>query len=283
MKTIGYRVHKAIKEIQILQGGVDSNSGMWVERFTYSIPYSKENIEQLKKLGIKEIQGGLTMGVFKLFHGTTFEGGQDIPRNGYDYDKGNSPWSCSDDARVYFYFPQTVLNRELGVDDEDATEDEWKEAEQKCLELANESAQIAQALLPNPQNRTCVLEFIFPDTPEFMHNVYDYIAEDWSCENMNLANSIDVSIINKMIKERKCEIVVHYFPFFPKLSLFYLGSLVDNPYFQEAFEKMNKIDQVSLSLVGKIDYWQIFEDLTYVEEKEGEQMIYNFKALNIDE
>lgn len=55
MKTIGYRIHKAIKEIKILQGGVDSNSGMWVERFTYSIPYSKENIEQLKKLGVKEV------------------------------------------------------------------------------------------------------------------------------------------------------------------------------------------------------------------------------------
>lgn len=55
MKTIGYRVHKAIKEIEILQGGIDSNSGMWVERFTYSIPYSKENIKQLKNLGIKEV------------------------------------------------------------------------------------------------------------------------------------------------------------------------------------------------------------------------------------
>ena len=55
MKIIGYRVHKTIKEIQILEGGGDSNSEMWVERFTYSIPYSKENIEQLKKLGIKEI------------------------------------------------------------------------------------------------------------------------------------------------------------------------------------------------------------------------------------
>ena len=55
MKIIGYRVHKAIKEIQILEGGDDNNSGMWVERFTYSIPYSKENIEQLKKLGIKEV------------------------------------------------------------------------------------------------------------------------------------------------------------------------------------------------------------------------------------
>ena len=55
MKTIGYRIHKTIKEIEILQGGVDNNSGMWVERFTYRIPLSKENVEQLKKLGIKEV------------------------------------------------------------------------------------------------------------------------------------------------------------------------------------------------------------------------------------
>ena len=55
MKIIGYKVHKAIKEIEILQGGVDSNSGMWVERFIYRIPFSKENVEQLKKLGIKEV------------------------------------------------------------------------------------------------------------------------------------------------------------------------------------------------------------------------------------
>ena len=55
MKTIGYRIDKAIKEIEILQGGVDNNSGMWVERFTYRIPYSKENVAQLKKMGVKEI------------------------------------------------------------------------------------------------------------------------------------------------------------------------------------------------------------------------------------
>ena len=55
MKIVGYKVRKAIKEIEILQGGVDSNSGMWVERFTYRIPLSKENVEQLKKLGIKEV------------------------------------------------------------------------------------------------------------------------------------------------------------------------------------------------------------------------------------
>ena len=55
MKIVGYKVHKAIKEIEILQGGVDSNSGMWVERFTYRIPLSKENVEQLKKLRVKEI------------------------------------------------------------------------------------------------------------------------------------------------------------------------------------------------------------------------------------
>lgn len=55
METIGYRIHKAVKEIEILQGGVDNNSGMWVERFAYRIPLSKENIEQLKKLGVKEV------------------------------------------------------------------------------------------------------------------------------------------------------------------------------------------------------------------------------------
>lgn len=55
MKTIGYRIHKPTKEIEILQGGVDSNSGMWVERFTYRIPLSKKNIEQLKKKGYEEV------------------------------------------------------------------------------------------------------------------------------------------------------------------------------------------------------------------------------------
>ena len=55
METIGYRIHRPAKEIEILQGGVDSNSGMWVERFAHRIPLSKENIEQLKKLGVKEV------------------------------------------------------------------------------------------------------------------------------------------------------------------------------------------------------------------------------------
>lgn len=56
MKIVGYKVHKAIKEIEILQGGIDSNSGMYFESFTYRIPYCKENIQQLKSLGVKEVK-----------------------------------------------------------------------------------------------------------------------------------------------------------------------------------------------------------------------------------
>ena len=56
MKIVGYKVHKAIKEIEILQGGIDSNSGMYFESFTYRIPYCKENIQQLKSLGVEEVK-----------------------------------------------------------------------------------------------------------------------------------------------------------------------------------------------------------------------------------
>lgn len=221
------------------------------------------------------------MGYFSLFHGTTFEGGKDIPVNGYH--PNNTIWGCSDEMKMYFYFPLTILNREFDLDEDEAEEAEWENAQFKCMDLAKESGQIAEAFSENPHNYSCVIEFRFPDTDENMREVYDYIEEDYSCPNMECANCIGIGIINKAIKEKRCEIVVHYFPFYSKLSLFYLIPLVKNQFLEASIEKLPGEEYEALMLLSEVDIpYSIYENLVYeCEEDLSQQMIYNFNAMEI--
>lgn len=221
------------------------------------------------------------MGYFSLFHGTTFEGGKDIPVNGYNPD--TNIWDCSDEMKMYFYFPLTILNREFDLDEDEAEESEWENAQFKCMDLAKESGQIAEAFSESPHNYSCVIEFRFPDTDENMREVYDYIEEDYSCPNMECANCIGIGIINKAIKEKRCEIIVHYFPFYSKLSLFYLVPLVKNQFLEASIEKLPGEEYEALTLLSEVDIpYSIYENLVYeCEEDLSQQMIYNFNAMEI--
>lgn len=221
------------------------------------------------------------MGYFSLFHGTTFEGGKDIPVNGYNPD--TNIWDCSDEMKMYFYFPLTILNREFNLDEDEAEEAEWENAQFKCMDLAKESGQIAEAFSESPHNYSCVIEFRFPDTDENMREVYDYIEEDYSCPNMECANCIGIGIINKAIKEKRCEIIVHYFPFYSKLSLFYLVPLTKNQFLEASIEKLPGEEYEALMLLSEVDIpYSIYENLIYeCEEDLGQQMIYNFNAMEI--
>lgn len=221
------------------------------------------------------------MGYFSLFHGTTFEGGKNIPVNGYH--SNSTIWDCSDDEKMYFYFPLTILNREFDLDEDEAEESEWENAQFKCMDLAKESGQIAEAFSESPHNYSCVIEFRFPDTDENMREVYDYIEEDYSCPNMECANCIGIGIINKAIKEKRCEIVVHYFPFYSKLSLFYLVPLVKNQFLEASIEELPGEEYEALMLLSEVDIpYSIYENLIYeCEEDLSQQMIYNFNAMEI--
>ena len=221
------------------------------------------------------------MGYFSMFHGTTFEGGQNIPIHGYNPD--TNIWSCSDEMKMYFYFPLTILNRDFGLDEDEAEESDWENAQFRCMDLAKESGQIAEAFSESPHDYSCVIEFRFPDTDENMKEVYDYIEEDYSCPNMECANCIGIGIINKAIKEKRCEIVVHYFPFYSKLSLFYLVPLVKNQFLEASIEKLPGEEYEALMLLSEVDIpYSIYENLVYeCEENLGQQMIYNFNSMEI--
>ena len=221
------------------------------------------------------------MSYFSLFHGTSFEGGKNIPIHGYNPD--TNVWNCSDEMKMYFYFPLTILNREFDLDEDEAEETEWENAQFRCMDYAKESGQIAEAFSENPHNYSCVIEFRFPTTDENMREVYDNIEEDYSCPNMEYANCIGIGIINKAIKEKRCEIVVHYFPFYSKLSLFYLVPLVKNQFLEASIEKLPGEEYEALMLLSEVNVpSSLYENLILeCEEDISQQMIYNFNSMEI--
>lgn len=190
--------------------------------------------------------------MFKIFHGTTFDGAQNIMKNGFDYLHGNA-WSCSVPKQVYFYELNYIIEHEADGDEDVAIN--------IAKEWANGNAQIQNALLKNPNKYTCVLELQFEDD-----GVYGDFYPDDSCDNTYGAVCIDQEIINNFIREGKCKIIPHYYPFCVKLSLIYLMSLVNNEYFAEAFENMNECERQALVSLSKSEYF--FEDIFFCEEVE---------------
>ena len=191
-----------------------------------------------------------------LYHGTTLEAMQEIIKGKYDPNKTN--WDCSNPGNMYCW------DEDLLAEWEDVEEDE---KERLCLERANEDAQIANAVLENPNDLTYVLKF------ELENDLYKelekgkFIYKDESCENMYGSIEFDSCKLNQLIKEKKIHITVYTFKFYVKMSLFYLISLIDNPYFQETLEKMPSFDYEALQKLSKTEGWAgIYEDLIYQDE-----------------
>ena len=192
-----------------------------------------------------------------LYHGTTFEAMQEIIKGKYDPDETN--WHCSNPGNMYCW-------------DEDLLT-EWEDVEEEnekvrlCLERANENAQIANAILERPHDLTYVLKFELEDDLYKELEEDKFIYKDESCENMYGSIEFDGCKLNQLIKEKKIRITVYVFKFFVKMSLFYLSSLVDNPYFQETLEKMPSFDYEALQKLSRTKGWVgIYEDLIYQDE-----------------
>ena len=100
---------------------------------------------------------------------------------------------------------------------------------------------------------------------------------------MEYANCIGIEIINKAIKEKRCEIVVHYFPFYSKLSLFYLVPLVKNQFLEASIEKLPGEEYEALMLLSEVNVpSSLYENLILeCEENISQQMIYNFNSMEI--
>ena len=167
-----------------------------------------------------------------LYHGTTIEGMRNIITGRYDPDE--TVWSCSSPGYMYAYDLEKWVECEA-YENEDL-EDQMKE----CASRANEAAQIANAIDPDPYSQTCVIEFgISDELYEFAVNE-EYIEPDSSAENMADCGAVQVDAcwLNKMIKLGKLDMRIFYYEFNRNLTPFYLSSLFENPYFEETLEKL---------------------------------------------
>lgn len=193
-----------------------------------------------------------------LFHGTTIEACNEILSGNYNPEE--TVWGCSDDFYMYVW-EQNKLAEAEGWDEFDLFSG-------GCIERANESAQIANAILPRPYDETVVIQFSVPDYlfDQLMNE--GYLDYDDSCENMYDSGAMKLrsAVINQLIKDHeKIGITVYYMPFYPKMSLFYLIGLVDNPYFEETLEKLNRADYDGLQILSKMDTCVVWEDIVFVE------------------
>ena len=167
-----------------------------------------------------------------LYHGTTIEGMRNIICGRYDPDE--TIWNCSGFGYMYAYDLEKWIEAE-GYENED-----FEDQQNGCASRANESAQIANAIDPDPYSQTCVIEFgISDELYEFAVNE-EYIEPDNSAENMADYGSVQVeaSWLNKMIKLGKLDMRIFYYEFNRNLTPFYISGLFENPYFEETLEKL---------------------------------------------
>ena len=193
-----------------------------------------------------------------LFHGTTIEAANEILSGNYNPEE--TVWNCSDDCYMYVWEQNKLTEAECW--------DEFDLVSGGCIKRANESAQIANAILPRPYDETVVIQFSVPDYLFDRLMNEGYLDYDDSCENMSDSGAMMLrsAVINDLIKaHEEIGITVYYMPFYPKMSLFYLVGLVDNPYFEETLEKLNQSDYNGLQILSKIDTCTIWEDIAYVE------------------
>ena len=169
----------------------------------------------------------------KLYHGTTVEAMKEIIQGRYDPE--STIWNCSNPGFMYVYGKDELC--EVEGWDEDCT---TLEQEDNCARRANESAQIANAILPNPEDKTCVIEFRIPNELYNWAKENDAISPDCSSENMEDygALQVDAYWLNQHIKSGEIKMWVWTFEFNPRLALFYLSGLFQNEYFEETLEKL---------------------------------------------
>ena len=169
----------------------------------------------------------------KLYHGTTIEAMKEIVQGRYDPE--STIWSCSNPGFMYVYGKDELC--EVEGWDEDCTTQEQGD---NCARRANESAQIANAILPKPGNKTCVIEFGIPDELYEWAKENDIVSPDYSYEYMENygALQVDACWLNQHIKSGEIKIRVWVFEFNPYLTPFYLSSLFYNEYFEETLEEL---------------------------------------------
>ena len=202
-----------------------------------------------------------------LYHGTTIKGMRNIICGRYDPDE--TVWNCSGFGYMYAYDLEKWIEAE-GYENEDL-----EDQQNGCASRANEAAQIANAINPNPYSQTCVIEFgISDELYEFAVNE-EYIEPDNSAENMADCGAVQVEAcwLNKMIKLGRLDMRIFYYEFNRNLTPFYLSSLFENPYFEETLEKLPYEMYEAVKLLHNNDIF--IEELMYPELQKIEDL-YEF-------
>lgn len=194
----------------------------------------------------------------KLYHGTTIKAMEEIVQGRYDPE--STIWSCSNPGFMYVYGKDELCEAEGW--DEDCT---TQEQEENCVKRANENAQIANAILPEPEDKTCVIEFQIPDGIYEWAKENGIVSPDYSNENMEDYGALQVDAwwLNQHIKSGEIKMQVWYFEFNPYLTPFYISSLFQNNYFEETLEKLPRMMYDAVKAIA--DAGIFLEDLLDVE------------------
>ena len=194
----------------------------------------------------------------KLYHGTTIEAMKEIVQGRYDPE--STIWSCSNPGFMYTYGKDELCEAEGW--DEDCT---TQEQEENCARRANENAQIANAILPEPKDKTYVIEFQISDEMYEWAKENGIISPDNSSENMKDFGSLQVDAcwLNEHIKSGEIKMWVWYFEFNPYLTPFYLSNLFQNEYFEETLEKLPNLMYDAVKAIADAEIY--LEDLLDIE------------------
>ncbi len=180
----------------------------------------------------------------KYYHGTTPELAKRILNND---EKSECLWNVSYDDNLYLWSPDDMLLHDEVETIEDGT--------QRAIQCAFESAQIAAALSTEPQHKTVVLCFEFPD---------DMIVPDTSCDNMSYAFTVDMSYIEDI---KKYYIKAYSTKHNPRLDIFLISGVVNNEYINTALiddDMVEACKQLQETCIDSLFEFEWCIDLTIV-------------------
>lgn len=179
----------------------------------------------------------------KVFlHGTDYESGQKILKNGFNTGEFETVWDCSNPSNVY------LIDKEY---------DKYE-----ALEFAVNAGRLSSAIKNVQSKDIMILEIEVDDI---------YVDKDTSCldwdgnDNMNDCYQIDAEYLNRLISSGEALLNVYVMKnaYFPDLRLFYLPH--NNPYYcyydsniQEIF--VNEINNLTLDDDAYCILWGFDED-----------------------
>lgn len=199
---------------------------------------------------------------YTLYHGCIASAVEPIINGKYGVEKSTPivhPWICANGNEIFFY-DKGLFQKSEGMKDE---YDEYVLSE--LIHRCNEQAQIQNACLKVPFEKTCVLECIFlsDEDGSEVNSWEDIATSDISCDNMISAVCMSAEKFNSLVRNKKISFKVHEFPFYPKLALFYIaGIAIENNQFNQDYLTSTELDFCRKML--NLDYYM--DDLLDIKE-----------------